>query len=86
MFTIDDWTVVERQQAAKACGKTATYLWQCGKGLRTPSLSVAHDLLRFDSRLTVAGLLEPKRKRAALLKTLHKQLSREQQAKQEKAD
>lgn len=60
MFTINDYTSDERRDLAEKVGCHHIYLWQCGKGLRIPSLPLADKLIDADARLTVKSLLAPK--------------------------
>lgn len=64
MFTLADLTSDERHTLARKAKTDHIYLWQCGAGLRTPSLALAERLIMYDSRLTIASLLAPKRNRA----------------------
>lgn len=59
MKTLNDLSPDERRVLAKKIGCNAMYLWQCGAGLRTPSLRLAQKLIKADKRLTMAGLLAP---------------------------
>ena len=68
MFTLAEYTPDERREAALYCGVSFMYLGHFAKGLRSPSLKVAERLMAHDSRLTVSGLLEPKRRRQERLK------------------
>jgi hypothetical protein len=49
---IDELTPPERRKLADKTDCNAVYLWQCGKGLRTPSPDLAKKLMEFDPRLT----------------------------------
>lgn len=64
-FEISDLTVEERKGLAKKARTDHIYLWQCGAGIRVPSLHLADDLIRNESRLTVEGLLAPWYRRQA---------------------
>jgi hypothetical protein len=63
MFTLADLTTDERHTLARKAKADPVYLWQCGAGLRTPSLALAERLISHDTRLTIASLLAPKRTR-----------------------
>lgn len=63
MFTLDDYTKEERVKAAKACGTADLYLWQCGKGMRSPGKNLMLKLIKHDKRLTLEALMAPKIKR-----------------------
>lgn len=65
MFTLNQLTPKERRDLAKKVGADPVYLWQCGAGLRAPSLELAEKLMKADKRLTVKGLLAPKVERKA---------------------
>jgi hypothetical protein len=63
---INDLTPGERRELAKNIGKSDVFLWQCGDGIRTPSLATADALIDHEPRLTVKTLLAPKRRREAM--------------------
>jgi len=58
-FEINDLSPDERRVLAKKVNAGAIYLWQCGAGIRVPSLPLAGELIRYEKRLTVRGLLAP---------------------------
>jgi hypothetical protein len=62
LFEINDLSVDERHTLARKAGISFIYLWQYGSGIRTPRLEMAEKLLRHEKRLTVSGLLAPKRR------------------------
>lgn len=62
-FEIQHLSVDERHTLARKAGTDAIYLWQCGKGLKSPSLSLADKLIDIEPRLTLKSLLAPKRRR-----------------------
>lgn len=68
-FEIKDLSVDERHTLARKVGISPAYLWQCGVGLKVPSLPVADKMMKLEPRLTVAGLLAPKRRRDKQSKT-----------------
>ena len=61
-------TVDERHTLARKAGISFIYLWQYGSGIRTPRLEMAEKLIRHENRLTVSGLLAPKRRLKIKLK------------------
>jgi len=63
---INDLTPAERRELAKKVSKSPVYLWQCGDGIRTPSLETADQLIEQEPRLTVKTLLAPKRRRDSI--------------------
>ncbi|MFA6180383.1 MAG: hypothetical protein WC696_12290 [Candidatus Methylopumilus sp.] len=65
MFTLNQLTPKERRDLAAKVDADPVYLWQCGAGLRSPSLKLAQKLMKADKRLTVAGLLAPQIEREA---------------------
>ena len=62
MFTLNQLTPTERKELASKVKVNPVYLWQCGKGLRAPSLKLAQKLIEAEPRLTLKGLLAPKSK------------------------
>lgn len=63
MKTLSDFTPDERRALAKKVGANPVYLWQCGAGVRTPSLRLAQKLIKADPRLTIKSLLAPQEAR-----------------------
>lgn len=59
MITLNQLSPDERRTLALTVGANPMYLWQCGKGLRTPSLKLAKKLIDADKRLTIESLLNP---------------------------
>ena len=62
---INELSVDERHTLARKARTTAIYVWQCGAGLRSPSLEMADRFITHEPRLTVKSLLAPKRRREA---------------------
>lgn len=62
-----DLSVDERHTLARKAGIKAIYLWQCGAGIRTPSLTVAEKLIKYEQRLTITTLMAPKHRRDSRL-------------------
>ena len=60
---INDLNTQERRELAQKVSKSEIYLWQCGAGIRTPSLETADRLMDAEPRLTVKTLLAPRRRR-----------------------
>jgi hypothetical protein len=60
MFTLNHLTPSERKALAAKVEANPVYLWQCGKGLRVPSLKLAQKLIEAEPRLTLKALLDPK--------------------------
>lgn len=63
MFTLLDLSAQEREKLAHRINSAPAYLYQCGAGLRTPSLAFSKKLIAAEPRLTIAGLLAPREKR-----------------------
>lgn len=63
MIELLDLSVDERHTLARKAGIAPVYLWQCGAGIRTPSLYVAEKLLWHEQRLTVTSLMAPRHRR-----------------------
>ena len=55
-----DLSADERHTLARKAGIKSIYLWQCGAGIRTPSLSIAEKLIKHEGRLTIKTLMAPK--------------------------
>lgn len=75
IFTLDKLTPKERNALADRCGTDYIYLWQIGKGIRLPSLTLADKLMDADNRITVKGLLAPKLARDAANDSVHQHAS-----------
>lgn len=58
-----DLSANERDILAKKADINPVYLWQCGAGMRTPSLALAEKLIKYESRLTITSLMAPKHRR-----------------------
>lgn len=65
---INELSPDERFTLARKAKTDAIYLWQCGAGIRCPSLDLADRLITHEKRLTIKSLLAPKRRRDALNK------------------
>jgi hypothetical protein len=65
VIEISELSVDERYTLARKAGIKPVYLWQCGVGLRAPSLELAEKLIKHENRLTISSLLAPKRRRIA---------------------
>lgn len=59
MKTLLDLTPEERRVLAEKVDANPLYLWQCGKGMRTPSLLFADKLIKADKRLSFKSLVAP---------------------------
>jgi len=60
---LNDLSPEERRELATKVKKSPVFLWQCGSGIRTPSLETADRLIDNEPRLTVKTLLAPRRRR-----------------------
>jgi len=67
---INQLSVDERHTLARKAKTSSIYVWQCGAGLRSPSLEMADRFMTNEPRLTVKSLLAPKRRRDAEKKKL----------------
>ena len=63
---LNDLSPEERRALASKVKKSPVFLWQCGSGIRTPSLETADQLIDHEPRLTVKTLLAPRRRRETM--------------------